>query len=147
MVEEREGEERGPPDGRKRGRKRSLSGLKCAIKGLCINKQTYESERIIKKRGGIIGAPPRCVDADRTRQRRCALKQPSPVLLSGFYSSCSSNSRSASPTSKGHCQENFRPAFQLTFSPERKDKKHWGLLCGTRRKEERFVSSEESSSP
>lgn len=42
--------ERGRPDGRKEGRKGSLQGLKCVIKGFCINKQIYESKLIIFKK-------------------------------------------------------------------------------------------------
>lgn len=42
--------ERGRPDGRKEGKKGSLQGLKCVIKGFCTNKQIYESKLIIFKK-------------------------------------------------------------------------------------------------
>lgn len=97
-YEEREGDRREEGSTRwEEGRKGSHCVPKCAIKGVCVNKQIDESKPIIKR--GVTGAPSRCVHADKT----AAVRAETEVLcfsLSGFYSSCSSNFRRGSLTSK-----------------------------------------------
>lgn len=115
LVEEQEGERRGEKrsEGSTRweeGRKGSLRGLKCTIKGFCINKQIYESKPIIKKRN--------CRRATALRGRGqdsggALRKQRSPVFLSLDFTPhvISSDSQRGSLTFGGSLKKQTKKNF------------------------------------